>query len=127
MAIAVDEHGLIAGLVTVEDLVEEIVGEMGKETGQQAPDVVRERDGTVTLRGSVSVGKLQELFGIEFSQNAGDAATTVAGLLNHVAGHVPKAGERVDYEGLRFEVMEANQRKVLRLRVFPRAVPAPTR
>jgi putative hemolysin len=127
LAIAVDEHGLIAGLVTVEDLVEEIVGEMGKETGQQAPDVVRERDGTVTLRGSVSVGKLQELFGIEFSQNAGDAATTVAGLLNHVAGHVPKAGERVDYEGLRFEVMEANQRKVLRLRVFPRAVPAPTR
>ena len=88
---------------------------------------MRERDGTVTLRGSVSVGKLQELFGIEFSQNAGDAATTVAGLLNHVAGHVPKAGERVDYEGLRFEVMEANQRKVLRLRVFPRAVPAPTR
>ena len=127
VAIAVDEHGLIAGLVTVEDLVEEIVGEMGKETGQQAPDVVRERDGTVTLRGSVSVGKLQELFGIEFSQNAGDAATTVAGLLNHVSGHVPKAGERVDYEGLRFEVMEANQRKVLRLRVFPRAVPAPTR
>ncbi|HEY1866110.1 MAG TPA: transporter associated domain-containing protein, partial [Candidatus Acidoferrales bacterium] len=126
MAIAVDEHGLVAGVVTVEDLVEEIVGEMGKDTGHLAPDVVREKDGSLMLRGSVSVGKLQELFGIEFSEEATEAATTVAGLLNSVAGHVPKAGERVDYEGLRFEVVEANQRKVLRLRVYPRAVPAPT-
>jgi putative hemolysin len=125
MAIAVDEHGLVAGVVTVEDLVEEIVGEMGKDHGHLAPDVVREKDGSVTLRGSVSVGKLQELFGVEFSQEATEAATTVAGLLNSVAGHVPRAGERVDYEGLRFEVVEANQRKVLRLRVYPRAVPAP--
>jgi putative hemolysin len=125
MAIAVDEHGLVAGVVTVEDLVEEIVGEMGKDTGHLAPDVVRERDGSLMLRGSVSVGKLQELFGIEFSEEATEAATTVAGLLNSIAGHVPKAGEHVDYEGLRFEVVEANQRKVLRLRVHPRAVPAP--
>jgi putative hemolysin len=73
----------------------------------------------------VSVGKLQELLGIEFSQESTEAATTVAGLLNSVAGHVPKPGERVDYEGLRFEVVEANQRKVLRLRVYPHAISAP--
>jgi len=125
MAIAVDEHGLVAGVVTVEDLVEEIVGEMGKDHGHLTPDVVRETDGTLTLRGSVSVGKLQELLGIEFSQESTEAATTVAGLLNSVAGHVPKPGERVDYEGLRFEVVEANQRKVLRLRVYPHAISAP--
>jgi len=124
IAIAVDEHGLVAGVVTVEDLVEEIVGEMGKDPGHLAPDVVRETDGTLTLRGSVSVGKLQELFGIEFSQASSEAARTIAGLLNTVAGHVPKPGERIDYEGLRFEVVEANQRKVLRLRVYPHAVPA---
>ena len=68
MAIAVDEHGLVAGVVTVEDLVEEIVGEMGKENGQLAPDIVREADGSVVLRGSVSVGKVQELLGIEFAE-----------------------------------------------------------
>jgi CBS domain containing-hemolysin-like protein len=69
---------------------------------------------------------VQQLFGIEFPEPAMDTATTIAGLLNGVAGHVPLPGEHIEYDGLRFEVMEANQRKVLRLRVRPRvaAVPA---
>ena len=125
MAIAIDEHGMVAGVVTVEDLVEEIVGEMGKEDSRIAPDIVRENDGSVVLGGSVSVAKLQELFGIEFVDESDQAATTVAGLVNHIAGHVPRAGEQLDYEGLRFEVVEANQRKVLRLRVWPRILAAP--
>jgi CBS domain containing-hemolysin-like protein len=125
MAIAIDEHGMVAGVVTVEDLVEEIVGEMGKEENHVAPDIVRETDGSVILRGSVSVAKLQELFGIEFADESDQAATTVAGLLNHIAGHVPRAGEQLNYEGLHFEVVEANQRKVLRLRVRPRLLAAP--
>lgn len=125
MAIAIDEHGMVAGVVTVEDLVEEIVGEMGKEDDRVAPDIVRETDGSVVLRGSVSVVKLQELFGIEFADESDQAATTVAGLLNHIAGHVPRAGEHLNYEGLHFEVVEANQRKVLRLRVRPRILAAP--
>lgn len=117
MAIAVDEHGLVAGVVTVEDLVEEIVGEMGRDESHPVPDVIREADGSMVLRGSVSVERVQELFGIEFAEPATEAATTVAGLLNSVAGHVPRRGEQIDYEGLHFEVVEANQRKVLRLRV----------
>ena len=125
MAVAIDEHGLVAGVVTVEDLVEEIVGEMGNEDARVAPDIVREGDGSVVLRGSVSVAKLQELFGIEFADESDQSAITVAGLLNHIAGHVPRAGEQLDYEGLRFEVVEANQRKVLRLRVRPRILAAP--
>jgi len=125
MAIVIDEHGMVAGVVTVEDLVEEIVGEMGKEDDHMAPDIVRETDGGVVLRGSVSVTKLQELFGIEFADESDQAATTVAGLLNHIAGHVPRAGEQLNYEGLHFEVVEANQRKVLRLRVRPRIVAVP--
>jgi putative hemolysin len=116
MAIAVDEHGQVAGVVTIEDLVEEIVGEMGQD--RTPPDVVRESDGGLILRGSVSVEKLQELLGVDLAQGEEEAtATTVAGLLNRIAGHVPRSGERVDYNGLRFEVVEANQRKVLRLRV----------
>jgi CBS domain containing-hemolysin-like protein len=125
MAIAVDEHGLVAGLVTLADLVEEIVGEMGREESHVTRDIVREADGSVVIRGSVSVEKLQDLFGIEFSHGAEESATTVAGLLNSVAGHVPRAGEQIDCNGVRFEVVEANQRKVLRLRVRRQAAAAP--
>ena len=117
MAIVVDEHGLVAGVVTIEDLVEEIVGEAADED-HKPPDVVRESDGGLVLRGSVSVEKLQELLGMDFAREAAEStATTVAGLVNRIAGHVPRSGERIDYRGLRFEVVEANQRKVLRLRV----------
>ncbi|HXN64215.1 MAG TPA: hemolysin family protein [Candidatus Acidoferrales bacterium] len=116
MAIAVDEHGLVAGLVTAEDLVEEIIGEIGEEDRPLAPDMLRESDGSLILRGSFSVERLQDLFGMEFSSDAVESATTVAGLLNHLAGHVPKPGEKIDFNGLTFSVIEANQRKVLRLR-----------
>jgi putative hemolysin len=116
MAIVVDEHGSVAGIVTVEDLVEEIIGEIGEDDRVPSPDAVREPDGSLILRGSVSVEKVQELFGVEWDVSGEESATTIGGLLNHIAGHVPTAGEHLDYGGLRFEVLEANQRKVLRLR-----------
>ena len=123
MAIVIDEYGLMAGVVTVEDLIEEIVGELGEEDRRPAPDVVREAGGSMVLRGSVPVDKVAELFGVhldESSEHAG--ATTIAGLLNGIAGHVPRTGEMLDFDGIRFEVLEANQRKVLRVRA--RQVPA---
>jgi putative hemolysin len=116
MAIVVDEHGSVAGIVTVEDLVEEIIGEIGEDDRVPSPDAVREPDGSLILRGSVSVEKVQELFGVEWDVSGEESATTIGGLLNHIAGHVPAAGEHLDYGGLRFEILEANQRKVLRLR-----------
>lgn len=127
MAIVVDEYGSVAGLATVEDLVEEIVGEIGEEDRPPAPDVVREGDGSLVMRGSVSLEKLQELFGVEFKAAGDEAATTIAGLLNSVAGHVPTPGESIEFDSLRFEVLEANQRKVLRLRVRRRATAAALR
>ena len=116
VAIVVDEYGSVAGLVTIEDLIEEIVGEIGEEDRPQAPDAVREADGSLVLRGSVSLERLRALFGAKFGAPADEGPTTVAGLLNSIAGHVPAPGENIDYDGLRFEVLEANQRKVLRLR-----------
>jgi CBS domain containing-hemolysin-like protein len=125
LALAFDEHGLFSGLVTIEDLVEEIVGEIGDHDRQLSPDVVRETDGSLVLRGSVSLNKLRELFGQDLEIGDDESFTTVAGLLNHVAGHVPAAGERWAFDGLQFEVLEANQRKVLRLRVRRQAAAAP--
>lgn len=120
MAIVIDEYGLMAGVVTVEDLVEEIVGEIGEEDRRPAPEVVRETSGSAVLRGSVAVNRLADIFGIEMPQiEEHTNAATVAGLLNSVAGHVPRTGESIDFDGIRFEVLEANQRKVLRVRARP--------
>jgi putative hemolysin len=116
MAIVIDEYGSLAGVVTAEDLVEEIVGEIGEEDRHPAPDVVRESDGSMVLRGSTGIEKLKDLFGVELRGDETESLATIAGLLNHVAGHVPAAGEKISYDGLQFEVLEANQRKVLRLR-----------
>ena len=82
-----------------------------------APDVVRETSGAMILRGSVPVDKIAELFSLPLETAAQHSnVTTIAGLLNSVAGHVPHIGEIIEFDGLRFEVLEANQRKVLRVR-----------
>jgi CBS domain containing-hemolysin-like protein len=120
MAIVIDEYGLMAGVATIEDLVEEIVGEIGEEDRAPSPDVVREPSGALIIRGSVQLDKLSELFGVTLdASRQHSAATTIAGLLNGLAGHVPRPGEIIEADGLRFEVIEANQRKVLRVRSRP--------
>jgi putative hemolysin len=117
MAVVIDEHGLVAGLATVEDLVEEIVGERGRDEKKPSPDVVREPDGGLVMRGSMAIGDVEELLGVQFGGKADEAVTTIAGLLSHVSGKVPAPGDKVDLAGHRFEVLEANQRKVLRVRI----------
>jgi putative hemolysin len=121
MAVVVDEYGSVAGVVTAEDLVEEIIGEIGEEDRAPVPDAVRDAEGALVLRGSVSLEKAGELLGAELDREMEDAPATVAGLVNRIAGRVPAAGETLDFDGFRFEVLEANQRKVLRLRVVRKA------
>jgi len=127
LAVIIDEHGLVAGIATVEDLVEEIVGEKGNDGKPPAPDVVREPDGGLVMRGSMAIRDVEELLGVHFGESADETVTTVAGLLSHVSGKVPAPGDKVDLEGYRFQVLEANQRKVLRLRIKKqKAAPAAT-
>jgi putative hemolysin len=117
MAVVIDEHGSVAGIATVEDLVEEIVGESGFDDKQPAPDVVREADGGMILRGSMAIRDVEDLLAVRFSDKSDDTVTTIAGLLTHLTGKVPVPGDKIDIQGLHFEVLEANQRKVLRLRL----------
>ena len=124
MAVIIDEHGSVAGIATVEDLVEEIVGEIGGEGRHPAADVVRESDGAYVVRGSVGITNIEELLSIHFGKDADETVTTIAGLLSHVLGRVPGPGDEIDLEGYRFEVLEANQRKVLRVRIRKLSVAA---
>jgi len=112
MAIVVDEYGGTAGLVTIEDLVEEIVGEIRDE--HDKADIVREGDHTFVVSGAMDVDRLDELFGI---RPEGREAATIAGLVSELAGRIPQKGEVVEEDGLRFEVVESTDRRVERVRV----------
>lgn len=113
MAIVVDEYGGVAGLVTIEDLVEEIVGEIRDEHESKA-DIVRDADNSYVVPGSMDVDRLDGLFGVRLD---GREATTVAGLVSEILGHIPQKGEVVEGEGLRFEILESTDRRVERLRI----------
>ena len=126
LAVIIDEHGTVAGIATVEDLVEEIVGESGNHGKPLAPDVVREPDGGLVMRGSMAIAAVEELLGVHFGEEADETVTTLAGLLNHVTGKVPASGDKIEVGGHRFEVVEANQRKVLRVRSRKQMKAVPT-
>ncbi len=113
MAIVIDEYGAVAGVVTIEDLVEEIVGEIRDEHEAKA-DIVREGDNSYVVPGNMDIDRLEELFGVH---PEGHEAATVAGLVSEAAGHIPKPGEVVQVDGLRFEILESSDYRVLRMRV----------
>jgi putative hemolysin len=112
MAVVVDEYGGVAGLVTIEDLVEEIVGEIGDE--HEKMEVIRETDSSYIVPGNMDVDRLGEMFGI---RPEGKESATVAGLVSELAGRIPHRGEVVEEEGLRFEVLDATERRVERVRI----------
>jgi len=112
MAIVVDEYGGVAGLVTIEDLVEEIVGEIRDE--HDKPEIVREGERSFIVSGGMDVDRLDELFG---TKPEGKESATIAGLVSELAGRIPRKGEIVEEDGLRFEVLESTERKVERVRV----------
>jgi len=112
MAVVVDEYGGVAGLVTIEDLIEEIVGEIRDE--HEKTEIVRENDNSYVVAGNTDVDRLDELFGM---RPEGKESATVAGLVSELAGRIPQKGEIVEEDGLRFEVLESTERRVKRVRI----------
>lgn len=113
MEVVIDEYGSVAGVVTIEDMVEEIVGEIRDEHEAKA-DIVRESDHSYIVPGNMDVDRLDELFGVRPER---EQAATIAGLVSEIAGRIPQRGEMITAEGLRFEILDSTDRRVERLRV----------
>ncbi len=114
MVIVVSEYGGTAGLATMEDLVEEILGEI-RDEHEPTQDVLKEADGSYIVSGSYDVDHLHELFA--FERSAGTESTTIGGLVTEWMGRVPQAGEAVEKDGLRIEVLASSDLRIDRVRL----------
>jgi putative hemolysin len=124
MRIVIDEYGGVAGLVTIEDLLEELVGSIRDEHEEEddSESVLREGDGRWAVPGNLAIERLEELLGGEIELPEDYEATTIAGLVSETAGRIPQAGEVIEVYGLRFEILASTDRRIDRLRVSRLAV-----
>jgi CBS domain containing-hemolysin-like protein len=115
MAIVVDEHGGVSGLVTMEDVVEEIVGEIQDEydVDEETP-ITAVGSSEYAVSGNAEVEKLEELFDLDLAK---DYYVTVSGLIMHGLERLPKRGERFEIKGLSFEVLDVDQKRIKKLKV----------
>ena len=125
IAIVIDEYGGVAGLVTVEDILEEIVGEIEDEDIEEEEiiEIIEgEGGGYYDVLGSTEIDNVERLFGVDLED---EDYTTIAGLVTTEAGYVPKPGEKLTLRGLDIEVLKADEKKLglLRLRKIPEAPP----
>jgi CBS domain containing-hemolysin-like protein len=120
MAIVVDEYGGVSGLVTVEDLLEEIVGEISDEHEDEREEISPAGEQAYSVSGKVNIAKVQELFGRGPEE---EEFTTLGGFLAARLGHIPRPGEVHREADLLFTVEEADRRRVHRVRIEPIAVP----
>jgi CBS domain containing-hemolysin-like protein len=113
-AVVIDEYGGTAGIVSVEDIVEEIVGEIKDEYDAEAEPISIEGDGSILVTGRVTVDRLEQA--LEAPLNAGEEVGTVGGLVASLFGHFPQPGETIDFRGFTLEVVDAEKKRVNRVR-----------
>ena len=122
MAIVVDEYGGVSGLVTIEDVIEQIVGEIDDEYDVEDDQPIRRESArTFMVRALTRIGEFNEYFGAEFTDEEFD---TIGGLITHQLGRLPRRGETVTVDGIEFRVQRADRRRIDTLRVTtPRDIP----
>jgi putative hemolysin len=122
-AVVIDEYGGTAGIATIEDIVEELVGEINDEYDVEGDPLTMEPDGGVVADGRASVDSLEEALGAELRLE--EEIDTVGGLVTSVFGRIPRPGERTVYRGFALEVIAAERRRVNRVRFTPAATGGP--
>jgi CBS domain containing-hemolysin-like protein len=114
LAIVVDEYGGTSGLLTIEDLLEEIVGDIQDEYDTEEELLIEEADGSVLIDARLPIEELEEHFGIKIERDKFD---TVGGLAFHLTGRIPESGEVVISENLMITILEADERRVIKMRI----------
>ena len=116
IAVVIDEYGGVAGLVTVEDILEEIVGEIEDEDTEQDEiiEIIEGKDGYWDVVGSTEIDKIERLVDLDLED---DDYTTIAGFVTSEAGYVPKEGEQLNLRGLAIEILKADEKKIRLLRL----------
>jgi putative hemolysin len=117
MGIVVDEHGGVQGIVTVEDLIEQIVGEIQDEHDVEVDAVVSRPDGSSLIDASISVRELNERLSLQVPESS--QYITLAGFLMRLAGRLLKEGEKVTWEGHQFQVEQVMGRRIMKVRFVP--------
>lgn len=118
LALVVDEYGGIDGLITIEDLVEEIVGEIQDEHDDEAPHVEIAHDGSATANARLEISVLEDMFGDLLDESERGEVDTIGGLVFSLAGRVPVRGEVIRHpSGLEFEILDSDPRRISLIRI----------
>jgi Mg2+/Co2+ transporter CorB len=117
-AIVVDEYGALRGIVTLEDIIEEIVGDIEDEHDAIRRGVIKREDGSLISRGDVTIHDLNREFGWQLPE---DVAITIAGLVLHEARRIPEVGQVYAFYGFRFEILKREGTRIAELRIVPPA------
>jgi Mg2+/Co2+ transporter CorB len=122
-ALVVDEYGTLMGIVTLEDILEEIVGDIADEHDIAVPGVIRQPDGSFVVQGSVTIRDLNRELDWRLPD---EEAVTIAGLVLHEARRIPEVGQAFMFHGFRFEILRRHRNQVTAIRVTPPQAAAPT-
>jgi CBS domain containing-hemolysin-like protein len=119
LSMVVDEYGGVCGLVTVEDILEEIVGEIHDEFDEVDQEIVQEKEGVFLVSGRADIDELKEILHLDVN---GSGFETVSGYVLDAAGRIPQTGDVIEHEGVRIEVVDADGQRINKVRF---RIPAP--
>ena len=114
LAMVVDEYGVLNGMISLEDIIEEIVGDINDEHDIELSEVTKENDGTLIVKGSTEIRNLNRRFGWDLPD---EETNTISGLIIHESSSFPKSGQIFQYHGFKFEVIEAEKNLITKVKI----------